>query len=60
MVENLSCKHTEAWWDNAISMILNCLKELLSVVLWKNGVVAFLKKKGDLLIQIEDVLFGPF
>jgi len=57
-VDDLASEHTESWWDNAISMVLNRLKELLSVALWKNGVVTFLKKEGNLFVEIEDILFG--
>jgi hypothetical protein len=39
---------------------MNRLKELLSIIVWENGVRAFLKEEGDTLIQIKNVLFGPF
>jgi hypothetical protein len=58
MMNDFSGEHTESWWNEAILMVLNRLTEQLSIVLWQRGVVAFLKEKGDLSIQIEDVLLG--
>jgi hypothetical protein len=60
MVDDFACKNTEPWWDHAISVVMNRLKELLSIIVWENGVRAFLKEEGDTLIQIKNVLFGPF
>jgi hypothetical protein len=60
MVDDFDCKNTEPWWDHAISVVMNRLKELLSIIVWENGVRAFLKEEGDTLIQIKNVLFGPF
>jgi hypothetical protein len=60
MVDDLPSKNAESWWDHAISVVMNRLKELLSIVVWENRVLAFLKEEGDILIKIEDVLFGPF
>lgn len=60
VMNNLSGKHAEAWRDSAIRMVLSGLAQHLSVVLWHDGVVAFLKEHLHFEIEIADVLFRPF
>ena len=60
MVDNLSREHGEPWWNHALLMVLNRLKEELVVVLGQDSVWAFLKKSVDFRLEITDILVGPF
>ena len=60
LMDPLTRENAKAWWDDKILMVLNSLKQSLAVVVWENGVVAFLKEPLDFDIEIADVLFGPF
>ena len=58
MVNDFASEHTESWWNDAILLVRNRLVEQLFIVLWQSRVVALFKEKGDLFIEIEDVLLG--
>lgn len=60
VMNDLSSEHVKSLGDSELSVILDCLQKQLAVVLWHNGVIAFLKESGDFRLEIEDVLFGPY
>jgi hypothetical protein len=59
MMDSLASNHAEAKGNLTPSVIVNCLKEKLLVVLGQDGIFATLKKPFDFRIQIEDILLGP-
>jgi hypothetical protein len=60
VVNDFTSKNSKSWRNSASSVILQCLQQSLSVVLWNNGVSATLNKSSKLPIKIADVLVGPF
>lgn len=60
MVDDFTGEHAKTWWNRKTLMVRHSLQKQLSVVLWQNGVIAFLKEEGDFPIEITDVLFGPY
>lgn len=60
MVDDLTRENAKSERNRELLMVLNSLKEQLTVVLGQDGVFAFLEKPGDFDIQITDVLVGPY
>ena len=60
MVDCFPTEHAESQRDRQCLEILNSLQELLVAELWQDRVVAFLKEPGNLRLEIQDVLIGPF
>jgi hypothetical protein len=60
MVDNLASENAKAERNRSTLMILHGLQKQLRVVLWNDGISAFLKEPIDLGLKIKDVLVGPF
>lgn len=60
VVDNLPGEHAESWWNHAVCMVLDSLKQQLRVVFWKDCVFAFVKECGEFRLQVTDVFVGPF
>lgn len=60
VVNDFSCQNPEAWRNDAVLMIGDCLVRNLTVGIGEDGVFAALDKRDDLGIEIADVLVGPF
>jgi len=59
MVNGLTGEDAESWWNATTLMVLNCLKENLTVVIGDSWIFAFIKEPLDFRVEIADVLFGP-
>jgi hypothetical protein len=60
MMDYLSGQYREPKGDRAASLVLKFLRENIQLFITDDWVLAFLKEKGDLGIEIKDVLVGPF
>lgn len=60
VMDNLASQHTETFGEFQVSMIVNRFLPALVVCIGEDWVFADLKKSEDFLMEIEDVLVGPF
>lgn len=59
VMNNFPGKHSEARRDRAASMILDCLRNRLVVLIADEWISAFLKEPTDFGLKVTDVLVGP-
>ena len=60
MMNDFSTQDLKSAGDGKVSVIAKCLKNLLRVFIWDDGIFAFLKEGDNLGIEIIDALVGPY